>query len=68
MLPAGDRGIVWQRFGRLVLLSLPFWIVGTVAEAVVAGGTIGFLARVNPSLLPAHARKATRVPSIEISI
>lgn len=56
-LPRGTHGIVWQRFGRLVLISLPFWIVGTVAEAVVAGGTVRFLARVNPSLLPAHARE-----------
>jgi cobalt/nickel transport system permease protein len=57
VLPRDARGIVWQRFGRLVVLSLPFWIVGTVAEAVVAGGTVRFLARVNPSLLPAHARE-----------
>ncbi len=56
-LPRGMNGIVWQRFARLIVLSLPFWIVGTVAEAVVAGGTVQFLARVNPSLLPAHARE-----------
>lgn len=56
-LPRDTHGIVWQRFGRLVVLSLPFWIVGTLAEAAVAGGTVQFLARVNPSLLPAHARE-----------
>ena len=59
-LPAGERGIAWERFGRLVLLSLPFWLVGTLAEAVVGGATIGFLARVNPSLLPAHAREPVK--------
>jgi len=57
VLPRDLHGIVWQRFARLVVLSLPFWIVGTLAEAVVAGGTVQFLARVNPSLLPAHARE-----------
>jgi cobalt/nickel transport system permease protein len=61
-LPQGTHGIVWQRFGRLVLFSVPFWVVGTLAEAVVAGGTVRFLARVNPSLLPAHAREPEPVP------
>lgn len=60
VLPRSDRGIAWERFGRLVLLSLPFWLVGTLAEAVVGGATIGFLARVNPSLLPAHAREPAK--------
>jgi cobalt/nickel transport system permease protein len=57
VLPRDTHGIAWQRFGRLVALSLPFWIVGTLAEAAVAGGTVQFLTRVNPSLLPAHARE-----------
>jgi len=61
VLPRDIHGIVWQRFGRLVLFSFPFWIVGTLAEAVVAGGTVRFLARVNPSLLPAHAREPERI-------
>jgi cobalt/nickel transport system permease protein len=58
VLPRDESGIVWKRFGRLIALSLPFWIVGTIAEAVVAGGTVRFLARVNPTLLPAHARES----------
>ena len=68
LLPQDRRGIVWKRFGRLVLLSFPFWVVATVAEAVVAGATIGFLARVNPSLLPAHAQtvpKRRAIPAPE---
>jgi cobalt/nickel transport system permease protein len=42
------------RFGRFALLSLPFWIVGSVTEALVAGGIIGFLQRVKPTLVPDH--------------
>lgn len=40
------------RFGRFALLSLPLWILGSVAEALVAGGIIGFLHRVKPTLIP----------------
>jgi cobalt/nickel transport system permease protein len=40
------------RLGRFAVLSLPFWIVGSVAEALVAGGIVGFLQRVKPTLIP----------------
>jgi cobalt/nickel transport system permease protein len=40
------------RVGRFAALSIPFWIVGSVAEALVAGGIIGFLLRVKPTLIP----------------
>ena len=51
-----DGAILWRevltRLGKFALLSLPFWIVGTVIESLVAGGIMGFIARVSPSLLP----------------
>lgn len=46
------------RFGRFALLSLPFWIVGSVTEALVAGGIIGFLQRVKPTLIPDRRGRA----------
>jgi cobalt/nickel transport system permease protein len=58
---SGDAG---ARLARLAVVSFPFWIIGTVAEALVAGGVIGFLSRVSPSLIaesPGSGR-STRVP------
>lgn len=43
---------VWSRLGRFAALSLPFWVIGMVAESFVAGGIIGFLKRVSPGLIP----------------
>jgi cobalt/nickel transport system permease protein len=43
---------------RFALLSLPFWIPGMVAEALVTGGVLRFLERVSPSLLPGRPRWA----------
>ena len=38
--------------GRFVLFSSPFWILATVAEALVTSSVLSFLARVRPELLP----------------
>jgi len=40
------------RLGMFALLSVPLWLVGIVAEALVAYGLGRFLARVQPGLLP----------------
>ena len=39
-----------------VLLSIPFWVMGAAAEALVTASLISFLARVEPGLLPAEGR------------
>ena len=38
--------------GRFVLFSSPFWILATVAEALVTSSVLSFLSRVRPELLP----------------
>jgi cobalt/nickel transport system permease protein len=38
--------------GRFVLLSSPFWVLATIAEALVTSSVLSFLARVRPELLP----------------
>lgn len=43
----------WTRLGRFALLSLPFWLVGIAAEALVSAGIVTFLAKVSPGLLTA---------------
>jgi cobalt/nickel transport system permease protein len=63
----GTAAEAWTRLARVSVLSLPFWMLGTLTEALVAGGVIGFLARVKPDLLArpavpgagASARSAT---------
>jgi cobalt/nickel transport system permease protein len=51
-----------RRLSRFALLSLPFWVIGTVAEALLAGGVVAFLARVDPSLLGPAAARAGSAP------
>lgn len=67
LLGADSRESGWRaasrRLARFAIPSVPFWILGTLAEALVAGGIVGFLARVNPSLLAGHsAALAARAP------
>jgi ABC-type Co2+ transport system permease subunit len=51
-----------RRLLRFALLSLPFWVVGTIAEALLAGGVVSFLARVDPSLLGPESVRAGSLP------
>jgi cobalt/nickel transport system permease protein len=39
------------RLARFALLSMPFWLAGMAAEALVCGGVVSFLAKVSPALL-----------------
>lgn len=55
---AGPGPGLWIYLLRFALLSLPFWITGVVAEALVAAASLRFLERVSPSLLPAAERLA----------
>jgi cobalt/nickel transport system permease protein len=48
---AGATREAWMRLLRFAALSSPFWIVGTLTEAMVAGGVISFLAKVDPGLI-----------------
>jgi cobalt/nickel transport system permease protein len=56
--------LAWHRLGRLAALSIPFWILGTLAEGLVAGGIVRFLARVHPSLLPGRATEPESSASV----
>ena len=51
LLADGDHAGA-QATGRFVLFSSPFWILATVAEALVTSSVLTFLARVRPELLP----------------
>lgn len=54
----GDAGVLLadehgaRATGRFVLFSSPFWILATVAEALVTSSVLSFLSRVRPELLP----------------
>lgn len=47
--------------GRFALLAVPLWVLGVIAEAVVAWGIGRFLARVHPGLMP-NGTAAAPVP------
>ena len=51
LLEGTDHGGA-QATGRFVLFSSPFWVLATVAEALVTSSVLSFLARVRPELLP----------------
>ncbi len=48
---AAAAGEARTRLARFALLSLPFWLAGMAAEALVCGGVVSFLSKVSPALL-----------------
>jgi len=48
---AGGAAAARERLVRFAVLSLPLWLLGIAAEALVCGGVVSFLAKVSPGLL-----------------
>jgi cobalt/nickel transport system permease protein len=57
---AGGAAAARTRLVRFAALSAPVWLIGIVAEALVCGGVVSFLAKVSPGLLggPAGRRES----------
>lgn len=50
--PPGDPHVHAHATERFALFAVPLWVLGVVAESVVAWGIGRFLARVHPGLMP----------------
>lgn len=54
------------RLGLFAIVSLPLWLLGIVAESLVAFGLGRFLARVQPGLLPPPAAAVAGAPGAAV--